>query len=144
MGRPGLNDRSREKYNAAVHNDLVNIPKAVPASIPGKKVSAQSYSAVGHDTVGPALYNPKIELQHHRAPIQNFHLSKYQRKVFEPTNEIRNNIPSRENPGPAHYDSIGKIPAKQFNAAGTTSNFLSKVPNCQNVKVIHKDNPGPG
>jgi hypothetical protein len=62
MGWPGSNDKSRDKYNASKHNDLVNIPKAVPASIPGKKVSSQSYSAVGHDTVGPALYNPKIEL----------------------------------------------------------------------------------
>lgn len=52
----------------------------------------------------------------HRAPIGNFYSSKAVRKVFEPTVAIDNNLPAKENPGPAHYDSYGKVPPKQFNA----------------------------
>ena len=85
-----MTDNSREKYDSNKHNDLLNIPKAQPPSIPAKKVSSQSYSAVGGDTVGPALYEPRFEFPKRRAPFSNFHLSKQNRKVFEPSIDIAN------------------------------------------------------
>ena len=74
------------------------------------------YSAVGFDTVGPALYNPNLDANKKVARIGDFHTSKANRRVFEPTVEITNNLPPKENPGPAHYDSVGKVLSKQFNA----------------------------
>jgi len=90
MGRPHDTDYRREKYDSNKHKELVNIPKPQPPSIPAKKVSHQSYSAVGGDTVGPALYDPKFLFPKHRAPFSNFYLSKQNRRVFEPSIEISN------------------------------------------------------
>lgn len=35
-----------------------------------------------------------------RAKIADFHATKIDRKIFEPTKAIDNNLPSKENPGP--------------------------------------------
>lgn len=51
---------------------------------------------------------------------------------------------TRDNPGPATYDSIGKVPAKQFSAAEKTAIFNSNVPNCKDLKVPGQEMPGPG
>ena len=48
------------------------------------------YTGRGHDTVGPALYNPNLEQSKKRAPIGDFMTSKQNRKVFEPTIDIEN------------------------------------------------------
>ena len=70
------------------------------------------YTGRGHDTVGPALYNPNQHVSKKRAPIGDFQSSKANRKVFEPTIDIENKMfPPRENPGPGAYD--GKEPAKE-------------------------------
>lgn len=102
---------------------------------------------MGTDTVGPALYDPKVEFAKRRAPINNFHVSKQNRRVFEPSIEITNALPAKENPGPAHYDSVGKIPPKQFHVetnGSVMAAFISKVPNCENLKIPNQENPGPG
>lgn len=122
-----MTDQSREKYNANHHKEL-GVPKPVPPSIPAKKISSQSYSAVGNDTVGPALYDPKVNITRRQAPVVNIALSKSKRNTFD-------NLNARNMPDPAQYDSTGKVPAKQFNAAGNTGNFLSKVPNCKDLKT---------
>lgn len=111
------------------------MPRPIPPSIPAKKLSNQCYSAVGTDTVGPALYEPKLNIAKHKAPEPNFHKSKAARKVFEPSIEITNILPSKENPGPAHYEKAEKALSKQFNAQGNTTSFLSKVPNCKDTKI---------
>ena len=95
------------------------------------------YTGRGHDTVGPALYNPDPSTYKRRAPIGDFISSKQNRKVFEPTIDIENKqFPPRENPGPGAYDD--KKPneeKKAFNSQGNTSVFLSKVPNCKDGKI---------
>jgi len=97
--------------------------------------------------VGPALYEPKVEFAKKRAPFSNFHMSKQNRRVFEPSIEITNSLPAKENPGPAHYDSVGKIPPKQFHVetnGSVMAAFISKVPNCEQLKIANQENPGPG
>lgn len=64
--------------------------------------------------------------------------------MFEPTLEITNNLPPKDNPGPAHYNSVGRAASKQFNATGNTTTFISKVPNCKDIKTAGQEMPGPG
>jgi hypothetical protein len=65
------------------------------------------------------------------------------RKVFEHTIDIENILPPKENPGPGHYKDAEYKEKKSFNSQGNTSIFLSKVPNCKDIK-IKNDKPGPG
>ena len=103
------------------------------------------YTGRGHDTVGPALYNPNVDNSKKRAPIGDFQSSKQNRKVFEPTIDIENKqYPPKENPGPGQYDHIEHTRQnKTFNSMVNTSIFVSKVPNCKDSK-IKDDKPGPG
>jgi hypothetical protein len=55
------------KYNANRNRGVELIPKSLPPSIPSKKVSAQAYTGTKTDTVGPALYNPKLDNSRHKA-----------------------------------------------------------------------------
>lgn len=73
-------------YGSKKHNDLVNIPDAVPPGIPGKKVAPHAYAGIRQDTVGPALYNPNQDAHKYTAPINNFTSSKVERKLWDPEN----------------------------------------------------------
>ena len=133
------------KYERNRNKGVTHIPKSLPPSIPSKKVSTQAYTGNKTDTVGPALYNPKLDMSRVQARQNNFHTSKQTRKVFEPSISITNKtLPPKENPGPTHYDNVDKSQAKQFNAMGNTTNFLSKVPNCKDSKTPNQEIPGPG
>jgi hypothetical protein len=48
----------------------------------------------------------------------DFVSSKIQRKVFEPNRMRENNMPSKENPGPGHYEEVNPAAEdrKNFNA----------------------------
>ena len=122
----------------------MNKPKQKAPSIPGKKISHNSYSGRGFDTVGPAVYNPNHNIMRHHAPIGDFQTSKEQRKLFEPSINIENTtLPDKMNPGPGQYEAINENAKRQFNAQGNTCNFLSKVPNCKDTKD-KVEGPGPG
>lgn len=90
------------------------------------------------------MYNPKVEITRQALRQPNFHNSKTTRKVFEPSIEITNQLPPRSNPGPSHYEHADKVKSKQFNAQGNTTNFLSKVPMAQDIRVAGGELPGPG
>ena len=126
------------------HSDLAVKPVGKAPSIPAKKISSNSYSGNGSDTVGPALYNPNYSNVKQRHPVGDFVTSKQHRKVFEPSIERSNNLPSRENPGPGQYQEVEKPKKKEFNAQGESSVFMSRVPNCKDVKQNKSDVPGPG
>lgn len=83
-------DKSREKYLSRRHNEAAVKSKSNTTSIPSKKVNTNMYTGRGHDTVGPALYNPSQEFSKKRAAIGDFQTSKETRKVFEPTIHIEN------------------------------------------------------
>ena len=89
-GLPSDLDKSREKYLSNKHKEQVNKPKVKPPSIPAKKVSQNMYTGSGHDTVGPAVYNPNTSTVKPAAPVGDFQTSKTQRKVFEAVNHIEN------------------------------------------------------
>ena len=91
-------------YGSKTHNDLVVIPKPVPAGIPGRKIAPTAYTGLGQDTVGPALYNPKQDAHKTVAPENNFYASKGKRSLFDPVNRAENEFPPREIPGPGKYD----------------------------------------
>jgi len=73
----------------------------------------------------------------------DFVSSKIPRKVFEPSKLRENDLPSKDIPGPGQYD-IQVKDKKTFNAQGKSAVFLSKVPNCKDIKTVTKDVPGPG
>ena len=105
MGHRADLDRSRDKYHGRRHKKQVNELRPKAGSIPSKKVNSNMYTGRGHDTVGPALYNPNQHAHKRRAPIGDFIASKQTRKVFEPSIDIENKLyPPRENPGPGTYD----------------------------------------
>lgn len=143
-GKPKSTDAKRELYGSHVHADQSVIPKAGPPGIPGKKIAPQAYTGLGHDTVGPALYNPNLNAEKHEAVKNNFHQSKTERKLFEPVNKRENNLAPRDIPGPGKYESTEETGPKNFNAKGEGSIFLSKVPNCKDAKLRNTSLPGPG
>lgn len=101
------------------HKELVNKPTSKPASIPSKKANVNMYSGRGHDTVGPALYNPILDHAKKRAPVGDFQTSKTNRKVFEPTIDIENKqFPPKDNPGPGAYEFVPPNDKRQFNSQG--------------------------
>jgi hypothetical protein len=131
-------------YGSKTHNDLVVIPKPVPAGIPGRKIAPTAYTGLGQDTVGPALYNPKQDAHKTVAPENNFYASKGKRSLFDPVNRAENEFPPREIPGPGKYDPLEPANNKQFNSTGNNSIFISKVPNCKEQKIKNSSMPGPG
>lgn len=76
-------DKGKGKYFSKQHKKPAIAPNVRSASIPAKKVSANSYAGQNGDTVGPALYNPNKFLVKQKAPINDFSTSKLQRKVFD-------------------------------------------------------------
>ncbi len=90
----------------------------MPPPIPSRKVATDAYSGIKHDTVGPALYNPKPETQKQSAPKFDFVASKSKRTVFEQENRRENNLPAKENPGPGKYDPTEPESHKLFNVTG--------------------------
>jgi hypothetical protein len=58
-----------------------------------KKLYKEVHSGEGHDTPGPAGYNPLIVKN--RAPSANFFSSKQQRKLFEASNFKGNAYPDK-------------------------------------------------
>jgi hypothetical protein len=100
-------DAKRLKYGEKTHGELAVVPLAVPPPIPSRKVANDAYSGVKQDTVGPALYNPKLDIQKHTAPKVDFVASKSRRTVFEQENRRENILPAKDNPGPGKYDAAG-------------------------------------
>jgi hypothetical protein len=111
-------EKTRQAYDDNKHGDLVVKPQSRAPSIPSKKVPQTAYSGLGQDTVGPAAYNPKSEQVRTRMMKTDFVSSKIQRKVFEPNRMRENNMPSKENPGPGHYEEVNPAAEdrKNFNA----------------------------
>ena len=72
MGHRSNLDQSRDKYLSKKHNAQVNKLRPKAGSIPSKKVNSNMYTGRGHDTVGPALYNPNQHASKRRAPIGDF------------------------------------------------------------------------
>lgn len=141
----GLLEKTRQAYDDNKHSELVVKPQSRAPSIPSKKVPQTAYSGLGHDTVGPAAYNPSSEQVKTRMMKTDFISSKSQRKVFEPNRMRENTMPSKDNPGPGHYESLNPTEErKDFNAQGQNAIFLSKVPNCKDLKTKQPDNLGPG
>jgi len=64
------------RYNSKKHHDLAVKPQGRAPSIPAKKISSNSYSGNGRDTVGPALYNPNHGSVKARHPVGDFVTSK--------------------------------------------------------------------
>eukprot|EP00941_MAST-03F_sp_MAST-3F-sp1_P000857 g857.t1 len=63
------------------------------------------YTGIGLDTVGPAVYDPKIEVLRDKLTRKiDFSRNKYERKLFEKRNEIDNKYPDAENPGIGAYN----------------------------------------
>ena len=58
-------------------------PKA--PGIPSKKLAQTAYTGRGHDTVGPAAYNPKSALVEKHFGETDFTASKTTRKTFDPS-----------------------------------------------------------
>ena len=71
----------------------------------------------------------------------DFTKCKFKRELFEPVNRKENELPDREIPGPGTYEE--KTVKKVFHAKCNTSAFISKVPNCKNLKS-ETVTPGPG
>jgi len=76
--------------------------------------------------------------------VADFITSKIPRKVFEANKTRDNYLPSKDNPAPGHYDYANHNEKKNYNSSGNSAMFLSKVPNCNNVKSKSLDAPGPG
>lgn len=76
-------DKGKGKYYEKQHKKPKIVPNKKSASIPSKKVSANSYAGFAGDTVGPALYNPNTGFIKIKAPIGDFCTSKLPRKVFD-------------------------------------------------------------
>ena len=133
-----------ENYDKFQHGDLVVRPQPRAPSIPTRKIPQNAYSGLGQDTVGPACYNLKENHVKKRQRTADFITSKIPRKVFEPDKTRENNLPAKENPAPGHYEIIGVNDKKNFNAQINSAVFLSKVPNCQNIKNKLAEQPGPG
>lgn len=74
------------------------------------------YTGRGFDTVGPALYNPNMDTVKYHAATGDFQTSKQTRKLFEPSIEISNILPDKQNPGPGQYEAINSKAKRQFNA----------------------------
>ena len=72
VGRPTSLEKSRTKYDGAKHANLAVVPNPKPASIPSKKTNQNCYSGNGHDTVGPAVYNPNLATVKNKAPTGDF------------------------------------------------------------------------
>jgi hypothetical protein len=60
QGHPKSTDAKRALYGSKTHKELAVIPKPVPAPIPARKTAPNAYSGNGADTVGPAVYDPKL------------------------------------------------------------------------------------
>jgi hypothetical protein len=135
QGHPKSTDAKRAAYGSKVHGDLTVIPKAVPNGIPNKKLAPQSYSGNGQDTVGPALYNPKVDITREASREPNFVASKTKRTLFDGQ--------QRDQPGPGKYDPVLPVDNKMFNSSGNQAIFTSKVPNCADA-VIKSDKPPVG
>lgn len=117
---------------------MVIPPKGIPPSIPVKKVPPNSYTGRGKDIPGPSNYNPNLDTVKSRHRVADFTRLNKTREVFS--------LSSSENPGPGVYEYKDDIAAKTvttFNQLGQSPMFLSKVPNCKDMK---DDNgiPGPG
>jgi hypothetical protein len=137
--------RIKQNYDKHQHSDLIIKPQSRAPSIPAKKIPQNAYSGLGQDTVGPACYNPRENMVKQKISKADFVSSRITRKVFEPNKTRENNLPSKENPGPGHYDAAIIVgDKKNFNAQGHSAVFLSKVPNCKDIKNKSKDVPGPG
>lgn len=111
-------DAKRLKYGEKVHCELTVVPTAVPPPIPSRKIATDAYSGLKNDTVGPALYNPKPEIQKHTAPKFDFVASKSKRAVFEQENRRENILTAKDNPGPGKYDPTELESHKLFNVVG--------------------------
>jgi hypothetical protein len=134
----------QERYSNNKHKDLVVKPTQRAPSIPVKKLGSNFYTGLGQDTVGPALYDASEKMIRQKTKYADFNSTKVQRNVFEPNITRDNNLPSRENPGPGQYDSLSPNLKRQFHSEGSHAIFLSKVPNCKDVKIKNKNAPGPG
>lgn len=129
-------DKTLLKYKEKEHKDPVIIASAKPASIPAKKLAATAYTGNGTDVVGPAAYNPKLDIVRQKAPEKDFAADKTKRELFGASEA------QKQLPGPGVYD-YEKLGPKAFNSSGNYSIFQSKVPNCADRK-IKNDVPGPG
>ena len=144
-------DRTRDKLNDTRHKEFVVECTAVPPSIPSellftildRKVPNNSFTGKGLDRPGPTDYEPKNKQLKLRSPETNFSISKTERKLFEPNKTYENELPQREIPGPGTYNG-DKLKKFNFNSTGQHSNFLSKSPNCQQLKSDPHAFPGPG
>ena len=67
MGNPKSADASRRNYMSKTHKPEVVPVTAVPAPIPSRKAANNSYTGVKTDTVGPQVYEPKVNLAKHSA-----------------------------------------------------------------------------
>lgn len=113
-------------------------PKAIPPSIPVRKMPPNFHTGRGKDIPGPANYNPNFDVVRTKKRIADFTKINKIKGVFD-TKKI-------DEPGPGMYDLKQDIAAKtstSFNTSGQSPMFLSKVPNCKDTK---DDNgiPGPG
>lgn len=129
---------TREKYRKREHKSMVVAPKAIPPTIPLKKVLPNSYTGKGKDIPGPANYNPNLNVVKKKNRASDFTKLNKSREVF--SNK------SGDYPGPGIYDynqDMGHKTMTSFNSSGLSPMFMSKVPNCKGTK---DDNgiPGPG
>ena len=135
--KPALME-TKDKYQKKKHKSMTAPPKAIPPSIPARKVPPNSHSGIGMDRPGPANYNPNMNTVKNKSRINDFAKTSKVKSQFE--------TKAGEDPGPGMYDGYQEIAAKtsaSFNASGCSPMFLSKVPNCKDTK---DDNgiPGPG
>lgn len=116
MNEPHYLDSTAQKYGKYTHKQIAVIPAQQNPSIPSKKLPATAYSGRNHDSVGPAVYNPKMKMVKSKTAEYDFAANKIQRKPFDPT-EAKKAIP-----GPGNYN-FDIIDAKNFNSSGQYSIF---------------------
>ena len=78
-------EKTIRKYNKKIHKDQVTVPTPKAPGIPSKKLAQTAYTGRGHDTVGPAAYNPKSALVEKHFGETDFTASKTTRKTFDPS-----------------------------------------------------------
>lgn len=126
-------------------SEMVVRPKNSKPSIPSKKTFKPIHTGVGADNPGPAGYNPEKKVVLSSARKTDFMKDRQQRRLWENTNSPHNVYPDPHNPGPGLYDGMKMKHQFDYNYAGNTSSFASKVPVCKELALLYKNtNPGPG
>lgn len=136
MNDPHYLDKTLQKYSKHVHKKNAIIPAQQTPSIPSKKLAQTAYTGRNLDTVGPAVYNPKLSMTKSKTAEHDFSANKIQRRPFDPS-DAKKAIPG---PGVYEFEILGQ---KNFNSSGQYSVFQSRVPNCKD-KPIKNIVPGPG